>query len=60
MKFHGQTQKGGRILLNIDKKVTEDDIIGLIKSELPYNSVEIKKRGSKGLKWDNLRFADTS
>ena len=33
------------------KKVTEEDIIGLIKKELPYNSVEIKKRGSKGLKW---------
>ena len=60
MKFHGQTQKGGRILLKIEKKVTEDDIIGLIKSELSYNSVEIKKRGSKGLKWDNLRFADIS
>lgn len=50
----------GGILLKIEKKVTEDDIIGLIKSELPYNSVEIKKRGSKGLKWDNLRFADIS
>ena len=50
----------GGILLKIEKKVTEDDIIGLIKSELSYNSVEIKKRGSKGLKWDNLRFADTS
>lgn len=59
MKFHGQTQKGG-ILLKIEKKVTEDDISGLIKSELPYNSVEIKKRGSKGLKWDNLRFEDIS
>ena len=33
------------------EKYTEDDIIGLIKKELPYNSVEIKKRGSKGLKW---------
>lgn len=52
--------EGGRILLKIEKKVTEDDIIGLIKSELPYNCVEIKKRGSKGLKWDNLRFADIS
>ena len=44
--------KHGRgILLRIEKKVTEEDIIGLIKTELPYNSVEIKKRGSKGLKW---------
>ena len=39
------------ILLRVEKKVTEEDIIGLIKTELPYNSVEIKKRGSKGLKW---------
>ena len=38
------------ILLKIEKKVTEEDIIGMIKKELPYNSVEIKKRGSKGLK----------
>lgn len=43
------TEEG--ILLKIEKKVTEEDIIGLIKTELPYNSVEIKKRGSKGLKW---------
>lgn len=43
------TEEG--ILLKIKKKVTEEDIIGLIKKELPYNSVEIKKRGSKGLKW---------
>ena len=35
----------------IEGKVTEEDIIGLIKEELPLNSVEIKKRGSKGLKW---------
>lgn len=54
------TNTEGGILLKIEKKVTEDDISGLIKSELPYNSVEIKKRGSKGLKWDNLRFADIS
>ena len=40
------TEEG--ILLKIKKKVTEEDIIGLIKKELPYNSVEIKKRGSKG------------
>ena len=44
--------KHGRgILLRIEKKVTEEDIMGLIKEELPYNSVEIKKRGLKGLKW---------
>ena len=36
-----------------DKKYTEEDIIGLIKKELPYNSVEIKKMGSKGL---NVNF----
>ena len=40
----------GVILLKTKKKVTEDDIVGLIKRKLPYNSVEIKKRGSKGLK----------
>lgn len=39
------------ILITNEKKVTEKDIIGLIKEEIPYNSVEIKKRGSKGLKW---------
>ena len=44
-----KTEEG--ILLKVEKKYTEDDIIGLIKKELPYNSVEIKKRGSKGLKW---------
>ena len=44
-----KTEEG--ILLKVEKKYTEEDIIGLIKKELPYNSVEIKKRGSKGLKW---------
>ncbi|MBE6512661.1 MAG: AbrB/MazE/SpoVT family DNA-binding domain-containing protein [Methanobrevibacter olleyae] len=44
-----KTEEG--ILLKVEKKYTEDDIIGLIKKELPYSSVEIKKRGSKGLKW---------
>lgn len=44
-----KTEEG--ILLKVEKKYSEDDIIGLIKKELPYNSVEIKKRGSKGLKW---------
>jgi AbrB family looped-hinge helix DNA binding protein len=39
------------ILLTSRKKVTEKDIIGLIKEDVPYNSVEIKKRGSKVLKW---------
>lgn len=29
--------------LEYEKKVTEKDIIGLIKNELPYNCVEIKK-----------------
>ena len=43
------TEEG--ILVKVEKKYTEEDIIGLIKKELPYNSVEIKKRGSKGLKW---------
>ena len=43
------TEEG--ILLKVEKKYTEEDIIEIIKKELPYNSVEIKKRGSKGLKW---------
>ncbi|WP_295618787.1 AbrB/MazE/SpoVT family DNA-binding domain-containing protein [uncultured Methanobrevibacter sp.] len=43
------TEEG--MLLKVEKKYTEEDIIGLIKKELPINSVEIKKRGSKGLKW---------
>ncbi|WP_292785616.1 hypothetical protein [Methanobrevibacter sp.] len=30
-------------LLNPRKKVTEEDIIGLKQTELPYNCVEIKK-----------------
>ena len=33
------------------KKIEEKDIVSLIKVKLPYDSVEIKKRGSKGLKW---------
>ncbi|MBQ6813473.1 MAG: AbrB/MazE/SpoVT family DNA-binding domain-containing protein [Methanobrevibacter sp.] len=44
-----KTKEG--ILLKVEKKCSEEDIIGLIKKELPYNCVEIKKRGSKGLKW---------
>ena len=43
------TEEG--MLLKVERKYTEEDIIGLIKKELPYDSVEIKKRGSKGLKW---------
>ena len=39
--------RGEVILLKTKKKVTEEDIVGLIKRKLPYNSVEIKKRGSK-------------
>lgn len=42
------TKKG--ILLTVNKKITEEDIISLIKEDIPYNSVEIKKRGAKGLK----------
>ena len=34
-------------VLKNEKKVTEEDIIGLVKKELPYNSVEIKKRRFK-------------
>ena len=45
MKFHKQTLKKDI------EKATEEEILGLVKTELPYNSVEIKKRGSKGLKW---------
>jgi len=41
----------GKVELDFRKKVTEEDIIGLIKENLPYNSVEIKKRSAKGLKW---------
>ena len=43
------TEEG--ILLKLETRYSEEDIIGLIKKELPYDSVEIKKRGSKGLKW---------
>ncbi|WP_298523913.1 hypothetical protein [uncultured Methanobrevibacter sp.] len=42
--------------MKIKRKVTEEDIVGLIKRKLPYNSVEIKKRGSKGLKWFDLMY----
>jgi len=41
----------GKVELDFRKKLTENDIIGLIKEELPYNSVEIKRRSSKGLNW---------
>ncbi|GAA5819798.1 MAG: putative regulator PrlF [Methanobrevibacter sp. CfCl-M3] len=41
----------GKVELDFRKKVTEEDIIGLIKEDLSYNSVEIKKRSAKGLKW---------
>lgn len=34
-------------LLNPRKKVTEEDIIGLVKTELPHNCVKIKKRRVK-------------
>ncbi len=39
------------IFLKVEEKTTEEDIIGLIKEELPYNSVEIKKRGGRGQGW---------
>ena len=41
--------ENGKVELTFRKKVTEKDIAGMIKEELPYDSVEIKKRGSKGL-----------
>lgn len=41
------TKTDDGILFNVVKKVTEEDIIGLIKKDLPYNSVEIKKRRTK-------------
>lgn len=41
----------GKVELEFRKRVTEKDLIGLVKEELPYNSVEIKKRAGKGLKW---------
>ena len=43
--------KNGKVELTFRKKVTEKDIAGMIKEKLPYDSVEIKKRGSKGLKF---------
>jgi len=43
--------KNGKVELTFRKKVTEKDIAGMIKKELPYDSVEIKKRGAKGLKF---------
>lgn len=52
------TEEG--ILLKIEKKVTEEDIIGLIKNELRYNSVEIKKEGQKDWNGDNLIFVDAT
>lgn len=51
-KLHGTIRKlKNKENLKFEKNITEEDIIGLIKDELPYDSVEIKKRGSKGLKW---------
>ena len=41
----------GKVELDFREKLTENNIIGLIKEELPYNSVEIKRRSSKGLNW---------
>ncbi|NYB27721.1 MAG: hypothetical protein HVN34_10435 [Methanobacteriaceae archaeon] len=41
----------GKVELEFRKRVTEKDLIGLVKEKLPYNSVEIKKRAGKGLKW---------
>ena len=43
--------KNGKVELTFRKKVTEKDIAGMIKEELPYDAVEIKKRGAKGLKF---------
>ncbi|MCL2687734.1 MAG: type II toxin-antitoxin system PrlF family antitoxin [Methanobrevibacter sp.] len=40
----------GKVELNFRTKVTEKDIVGMIKEKLPYDAVEIKKRGAKGLK----------
>jgi len=42
----------GKVELSFRTKVTEKDIVGMIKEKLPYDSVEIKKRGAKGLKFD--------
>ena len=42
-------------ILNSRKKVTEEDIIGLVKTELPYNCVEIKKNKMKIIK-ETIRF----
>jgi AbrB family looped-hinge helix DNA binding protein len=43
--------KNGKVELTFRKKVTEKDIAVMIKKELPYDSVEIKKRGAKGLEF---------
>ena len=40
----------GKVELTFRKKISEKDIAGMIKKELPYDAVEIKKRGAKGLK----------
>ncbi len=38
------SENNDEIIITIQKKVSAEDITGLIKEELPYNSVEIKKR----------------
>lgn len=39
----------GKVELEFRKRVTEKDLIGLVKEKLPYNSVEIKKEQEKAL-----------
>lgn len=41
----------GILLKKEEEDIELEDIIGMIKEELPYDCVEIKKRGAKGLKW---------
>jgi bifunctional DNA-binding transcriptional regulator/antitoxin component of YhaV-PrlF toxin-antitoxin module len=43
--------ENGKVELSFEKKISEKDLVGLIKEELPYSSVEIKKRSGMGLKW---------
>jgi bifunctional DNA-binding transcriptional regulator/antitoxin component of YhaV-PrlF toxin-antitoxin module len=43
--------ENGKVELTFRKKITEKDLAGIIKKKLPYDSVEIKKRGAKGLKF---------
>ncbi|MGL6299219.1 MAG: AbrB/MazE/SpoVT family DNA-binding domain-containing protein [Methanobacteriaceae archaeon] len=40
----------GTLELSFRKKVELKDVLGLIKEDIPYNAVELKKMASKGQK----------